>query len=186
MPSIDYKFLLSLKDNFHNYKTFVETGTHKGITIFEMEKYFDELYTIEINEILYNNVKNKYKGNKINFILGDSSYVLNDLSNKIYNNAIFFLDGHWSSGDTGRGYKDCPLLEEIQCINNNFKNNAIIIIDDHRLFGKGPKNKQLPEDWEDISDKKIIEIVFNRITHLYFLPSERDLQDRMVIHIKKL
>ena len=131
MPSIDINFLLSLKDNYTKYKTFVETGTYLGETILDMEKYFEDLYTVEISEKYYNNVKNTYNGNKINFILGDSSKVLNEITKTINNDTIFFLDGHWSSGDTGRGDKDCPLIEEIRSIHDNFKHNAIIIIDDH-------------------------------------------------------
>lgn len=186
MPSIDYKFLVSLKDDFQKYKTFIETGTCVGETILEMEKYFDNLYTIEIKDLFYNIAKNKYNGNKINFLFGDSSYVLNDIIKKIDNDTIFFLDGHWSSQDTGRGIKDCPLLEEIKCINDNFKNNGIIIIDDHRLFGKGPTYKNCLENWEDITDENIKNILINRITDLYFLPSIHDLNDRMIIHINKV
>jgi hypothetical protein len=184
MPSIDINFLLSLKDNYTKYKTFVETGTYLGETIYNMEKYFDNLYTIEISEYYYNNLNGK--NDKINFILGDSSKVLNELINKINTDTIFFLDGHWSSGDTGKGDKDCPLIEEITCINDNFRHNAIIVIDDHRLFGKGPINKQCNENWEEISDDKIINILDKRITNIYFLPSSLDINDRLIIHIKNI
>lgn len=186
MPHIDYNFLISLKDDFNKYKTFIETGTAMGWTIFSMEPYFDNLFTIEISELYYTLTKDKYNGNKINFILGDSTYMLNDILGKIDNDTIIFLDGHFSSGNTGKGDKDCPLLEELESINNNFKHNAIIIIDDHRLFGKGPNNKQCSEDWEDISDDKVLNILSNRITDTYFLPSELDDKDRMIIHIKNI
>ena len=52
MPSIDENFLKLLKTNYKNYNIFVETGTYLGETIFEMEKYFKELHTIEIKEEL--------------------------------------------------------------------------------------------------------------------------------------
>ena len=48
MPSINEKFLNSLKTNYKNYPLFVETGTFLGQTIFTMEKYFKELHTKEI------------------------------------------------------------------------------------------------------------------------------------------
>ena len=78
----------------------------------------------------FNKIKSIYNGNKINFILNDSSIEFETLLQ-----SIFFLDGHWFSGDTSHSTKDCPLEEEITHINNLFKNEAIIIIDDYRLFG---------------------------------------------------
>lgn len=100
MPSIDKKFLLKLQDN---YNTFIETGTYLGETINNMEPLFNTLYTIEIKEDFYNNMKKRYYGNKINFLLGDSSLVFQTLLPLINNDSIFFLDGHWSAGNTGRG-----------------------------------------------------------------------------------
>ena len=69
MPSINESFLKSLQDDYTKYNSFIETGTLVGETIFALEPYFDKLYTIEFSETLYNNTKNRYSGNKINFIL---------------------------------------------------------------------------------------------------------------------
>jgi predicted AAA+ superfamily ATPase len=79
MPSIDWDFLSKLQDDKTKYVCFVETGTYNGDTIFALEPYFDKLYTIEFSEKYYSNTKNSYNGNKINFILGDSSVVFQDL-----------------------------------------------------------------------------------------------------------
>ena len=73
MPSIDKSFLSLLHDDYQNYPCFVETGTLVGDTILAMEPYFNMLYTVEISEHYYNNSKNRYSGQKINFINGDSS-----------------------------------------------------------------------------------------------------------------
>lgn len=101
-------------------------------------------------------------------------------------NTIFFLDGHYSSGNTGKGTKDCPLIEEIQNIVNNFLYEAIIIIDDHRLFGKSSKNYNMKENWKDITDDKIFSIVKKRLIKYYNIPSQYDPQDRLILHIEKL
>lgn len=146
-----------------------------------MEPYFGKLHTIEINSKLYKRTKGSYHGNKINFILGDSSIVLNNLLPTITEKCIFFLDGHWSCGNTGRGDKDCPLIEEIEHINNLFQYDGIIIIDDFRLFGL-PKEIEIV-DWSEINKDKILNILNSRINKVYHLPSNLNENDRFIIHI---
>lgn len=170
------------------YPIFVETGTYKGETILKMEKKFRELYIIEIKKQYFNNVKNKYNGNKINFYNGDSSILLSNIVDKLTDNTIFFLDGHWSAGNTGKGTKHVPLYEEINDIVSKFKYNGIIIIDDFRLFGTGPNttNRKTLCNWEDISKEKILNIVRNRLEMEYHLPSSLHNKDRFIIHLGKL
>jgi hypothetical protein len=185
MPSLDVEFLRSLRDDYKRFSVFVETGTYFGNTIFNMDPYFDTLYTIEIKPEFYYDTKSKYIGNKINFLLGDSSLLLEDVAKNISKPTIFFLDGHWSAGNTGRGSKDCPLYEELNHINNTLKEEAIIIIDDFRLFGKGPNKGDEICDWENIRKDIILEILKSRTTNVYHLPSDLSSTDRLVIHIKK-
>jgi hypothetical protein len=185
MPSLNKIFLNLLQDDYKKYNCFIETGTLNGGTIFALEPYFNKLYTIEFNEKYYINTKNKYQGNKINFILGDSAVVLEKLLPNITDNCIFFLDGHWSGGDTGRSNKDCPLNEEITHINNLFTNEAIIIIDDFRLFGLNKLSGKLNEDWSEINKEKLLNILQERIKNVYHLDSECAKDDRLIIHINK-
>jgi hypothetical protein len=182
MPSINKDFLHTLHDDYTKYHCFIETGTLSGNTTFALEPYFDKIYTIEFSEKYYNNTKNKYSGNKINFILGDSSIVFKSLLPTISDKCIFFLDGHWSSGDTGHSEKDCPLNEEITHINNLFQNEAIIIIDDFRLFGLD-KSSGLNEDWSKINKENLLNILQLRINKVYHLNSDIAKDDRLIIHI---
>lgn len=182
MPTLTKEFLCLLQDDYTKYDIFIETGTYNGSTIFSMEPLFTKLYTIEISEKYYKNTKVKYNGNKINFLLGDSSTVLQYVLPTITEKCIIFLDGHWSGDDTGQGEKDCPLIEEITLINKLCKTEAIIIIDDCRLFGKGPKNGY-NEDWSDINTPKLVSILQNRISKTYHLDTEYDKDDRLIIHI---
>jgi len=184
MPSIDNSFLLNLQDDYTKYNCFIETGTFNGDTTFALEPHFEKLYTIEFSEKYYNNTKEKYSGNKINFILGDSSIVFESLLPIITDKCIFFLDGHWSGGDTGQSKKDCPLEEEIKHIHNLFQNDAIIIIDDFRLFGLDKSSGKLGEDWSQINKENLLNILKLRIDKVYHLDSNIDKDDRLIIHIK--
>lgn len=187
MPSIDVKFLGCLKDDYKKFDTFIETGTYNGDTTFTVEPYFKQIYTIEISDMYYQRTKAKYKGQKINFLFGDSSIVLKGLLGGLSTDAIFFLDGHWSSQDTGRGVKDCPLMEEIEHINTLFKHKAIIIIDDYRLFGLSPKTSPTAtEDWGAIRKDAILQILIGRLDQVYHLDSSYAKDDRLIIHIREL
>ena len=100
---------------------------------------------------------------------GDTSIVLKQLLNNINirNSCIFFLDAHYSSGDTGKGLLDVPLLEELNIINTNYKKKGIIIIDDYNLFGtKGN------EDWSNITIDKIFPI-FNTTLQNFYVENKR-------------
>jgi hypothetical protein len=151
MPSLTEDFLHLLQDDYKKYPIFVETGTHMGGTILAMEPLFDALYTIDINPIAYNTTKGKYKGEKIEFILGDSSEVFPELLPRISQKAVFFLDGHYSGSGTGQGDKDCPLVEELESIQSLFAPEAILVIDDYRLF-----SIRAEHDWLDITKEKLV------------------------------
>ena len=178
---MDISFLFNLFHDYKKYPIFIESGTYHGETIFNMEPHFEKLYTVEISEQLYFNTKMKYNGKKICFLLGDSLFVFKHLLPNITDKLIFYLDGNYSSGDTGRGKIDVPLYGELLQINNLYKHEGIIIIDDVRLFEtKGN------EDWSYINKDKIFEILRTRITKVYHLDTERAVEDRLIIHISAL
>lgn len=186
MPSINVNFLQLLNDNYRKYPVFIETGTYIGETTFAMEPLFNQVYTFEIKEEFYRNVLRNYNGNKIHFILGDSSKKFIEVLPTITSPAIFFLDGHWSAGNTGRGDKDCPLYEELSSINTLFVNEAIIIIDDMRLCGMGPRKGNEVCDWESVNIDSLKKVVIERTTDSYLLPSSHAPNDRLIIHLRKL
>ena len=164
MPSLHIDTLREIvnlsENNFENYKSFVETGTHYGDTVLPMSNFFDNLYTIELGLNYYDYFNNlEFDRNKIKNYLGDSSKVLPEILPGINTNAIFFLDGHYSSDNTAKGDKDVPLIEEILSINNFFRYSGIIIIDDLRLFGT-----KLSEDWSEITKESVTEPIKKRLT----------------------
>lgn len=152
-----------------DYNTFVETGTNYGGTAFHMAQYFKNIHTIELEPKLYNNccmIKEAKKINNVNLILGDSAEVFKSILPTLNEKIIFFLDGHFCGAGTAKGNKDCPLLEELQTINNR-NSGDVIIIDDYRLF-----NTKQNEDWSLITVKNVIETL-NRHDTLYFARNDR-------------
>jgi len=148
-----HHILVEFGQDIAEYPTFIETGTLNGDTIRTMHGFFAEVHTIEISKQYYNAfLTNHPKYNNVTIHLGDSSKVLPDLLNDISDNTIFWLDGHWSSGDTGRGEKDCPLLDELAAIDTVYSpQKALIIVDDHQQFGT-----HLNEDWSDITEENVL------------------------------
>jgi len=76
----------------------------------------------------------KYKN--ISIIKGDSSTVLEGVCKDIPRDAkvIFWLDGHYSGGHTGKGEKECPIYEELANIFKTRADQDVILIDDARCF----------------------------------------------------
>jgi hypothetical protein len=181
MPSIDISKLSELKDDIKKYKTFVETGTYEGETTSNLFGYFDKVITIEIDEQLFREAKLKFSlAPNVHCIKGDSSVVFKTILPNIHDDTIFFLDGHYSGGKTGRGETDVPLEQELTLINNLFKHKGIILIDDYRLFQSQEK------DWTLLTKNKMIELLGSRVQKVYTLPSSLHPEDVLVLHISKL
>jgi hypothetical protein len=158
---------------------FVETGTYLGETTNIAGQCFEKVHTIEVKEDLHARAKNLFLG-KSNVVchLGDSSVVLNDICKTLDKPTCFWLDGHWSAGNTGKGIKNVPLYEELEIIMKECKQSGVILIDDCRLF---EKTDPYVDGWEAINIPSILKIVSSRITSHSFYPSVLDPKDRLVI-----
>ena len=97
--------------------TFVETGTHTGSTLFSVKDHFDRLYSIELGQKLYNAAVIKFKGiEKISLIYGDSGVELKKLVALLACKSLFWLDAHWSWGNTAKGNTDSALHSELPAV----------------------------------------------------------------------
>lgn len=122
-----------------NAKDFIETGTFLGDTTWFLKGSFSNIWTIEIQENLATLAKIRFrKWRHIEVVLGDSSEVLEAVIKKIKFPAIFWLDGHYSGGITGRGTMDCPIWSELEQIKFVADQGISVLIDDARCFGKSP------------------------------------------------
>ena len=116
------------------YKTMVETGTYRGDMVFTHLKKFDKIYSIELDDWLYNTAVKRFKSfPHVKILHGDSGKVLTHLMNELQEPAIFWLDGHYSGGFTAMGETVTPIYEELKTIFSK-KFDHVILIDDARLF----------------------------------------------------
>jgi hypothetical protein len=155
----EFSDILPLISFFKDIQVFIETGTHFGTTSYLASLIFNEVFTFEINKIFYEFSKRKYHlCNNINFWLGDSVTLLDQLLDKEKRPAFFFLDAHHHHITTtedikmNNGSNSTPLMDELNSINNKYpKVNAVICIDDVRLWRNANK------DWANVTDDNIIQ-----------------------------
>jgi hypothetical protein len=120
----------------YDLKVLVETGTFYGDMIEAMKNIFDKIYSIELSQELFERAKKRFKNQKqVELIQGDSGIELKSLMSKIDRPTLFWLDGHYSAGETAKGDKETPIFEELQHIFDTPDLGHVIIIDDVRSFG---------------------------------------------------
>ncbi len=130
---------------------FVEGGTYKGGTAKSMGEKFRKIFTIEKSDIMFEIAKETLKDtNNITLLKGDTREHLDSI---IANNEniLFWLDAHWSGGDTYGEEDECPLIEELDII-FKYQKNYVILIDDARLFLAPPPYPHNYNNWQSLTD----------------------------------
>jgi len=127
-------------------KVLIETGTFYGEMVEAMKIYFSRIYSIELSNELYEKAKQRFAGdNRIEIIHGDSGSELGKLIASLDQPALFWLDGHYSAGETAKGDKDTPIYEELTHIFSSLQRGHVVIIDDARCFGTDPAYPSIDE-----------------------------------------
>lgn len=151
----------------YNIDTFVETGTYLGETIRGVKDFFQEIYSIELDQTLFEIAVNNFASNpKIKILQGDSANTLPFVFDLINRRTLFWLDAHASGGITARGEKVTPVTEELLAIKNNSIKNHIILIDDAESFvgaNDYPAVNKLKNSIIEINPKYKLEIKGNII-----------------------
>lgn len=166
---------------------FVETGTFQGGTTRWASDHFETVHTIERAEGLFN-----ARGPELAKIpgvtphLGDSRKVLPRILEEIGDRkAVFWLDSHWSGGETAGEDDECPVLDELTILSDRVAD--IILIDDARLFLCAPPLPHKASHWPTISE--IVEAVarpdgkpFMQIVDdvIFLVPDTGRLRERLV------
>jgi hypothetical protein len=127
---------------------FVETGTYYGATTEWASNNFSKVSTIELSQELYLLTSRRLSDkNNITFYCGDSRSILREIIKTSKEKCIFWLDAHWSGGETAGKEAQCPLITELNTIFSSSYDN-IVMIDDARTYLLPPKKpndaKQFP------------------------------------------
>lgn len=136
-PRHVHKSLLAAHMGLNSGKRFfVETGTYVGMSLYKISRLFDGLWTIEADPFLYETAVALFKArgaDNVSAHLGDSRTLLRELPGEVGNNAVFFLDAHYSTGITSKRFGACPVVEEVAIIVGAFPD-ALIVVDDVRTM----------------------------------------------------
>lgn len=117
--------------------TLVETGTWRGNMVSAQLDHFEHIYSIELGIGLYGTARQRFADNfNVKVLYGDSGEVLPDLLGRIDEPVIFWLDAHWSGGDTVKMSNEfhTPIRQELEAIFTHGIRDHVILIDDARAF----------------------------------------------------
>jgi hypothetical protein len=104
-----------------------------------MKDRFRKVHTIEIQPQLAELARSRFREfPSVVAHEGDSALVLGEICRTVDSSCLFFLDGHYSGGNTGMGKQECPIIDELKEIFDHTASPFSIIIDDARLFGTHP------------------------------------------------
>jgi hypothetical protein len=124
----------------------VETGAYLGDTPWFFRNKLKHIYSIEVQPQLASLVTKRFRRwSNVTIVHGDSGSALDKILPRIKDVAVFWLDGHFSDGITGKGKKSCPLLDELDSIFRLCTVRYTILIDDFRLLGNDPAYPSVQE-----------------------------------------
>ncbi len=165
-PTVKHRLLRAVGREF-KLRTLVETGTFFGDTISALMGDFDRLYTIELSDDYYQHaVKRFARASKVRLLHGDSGVLLKQVVAELEQPALFWLDAHYSSGNTALGESYTPAREELGHILGDGKSGHVVIIDDERDFAKSaeyPRTEALIQQVKDVWPHVEVNIHFDCI-----------------------
>lgn len=129
-------------------RVYCETGLFRGEGIQSAIGHFEEIHGIELDPVFHHDCRERFMDTpNVSIHWGDSANVIRCLS--IEEPCLFFLDAHYSGGNTAYGMiedKGCPVLREIEAIGKR-PYADIIVVDDMRLMGKMEWSGEDGTDW---------------------------------------
>ena len=115
--------------------TFVETGTYYGDTVEAIKDMYQSVISIEVDPALHQKACARFAGDgKVQIVLGDCAKKLPEILATLQEPAVFWLDGHYSGGGTGKGEVEDPILISLNQIAAHSIRGHVIFVDDARTF----------------------------------------------------
>lgn len=119
----------------HKISIFIETGTFIGNSLIGLHQSFEKLYSIELDKGIYRLAKKRLSPYpNVEILHGDSARLLPQIMDTLSSPAIFWLDAHYSSGVTGLGELQTPVMRELKTIFDHPIKKHYILIDDVKDF----------------------------------------------------
>lgn len=150
-PGAKRRALLGLTRRFGT-TTFVETGTYFGGTVAFMRAHVSRIVSIELDTTLWRRAQWLFaKDSHIQILHGDSGDLLPSVCDSLHEQALFWLDGHYSGEETAHGRDVTPIQAELQTILWR-RERHLVVIDDAREFGVDlayPAREELEELCQD-------------------------------------
>ena len=117
--------------------TWIETGTWHGDTAAFLATRASHVWTIEPDNKLSLAASARFHDcSNVTVVEGLSEDKLSEILDSVSGDVCFWLDGHFSSGDTHRGPIDTPIRAELKTIEEHLGRlgNVVVLVDDMRCF----------------------------------------------------
>jgi hypothetical protein len=115
---------------------FVETGSYLGDGIqAALDAGFERVISIELSDKYFGLCQERFANDaRVTLVKGDSALILAEVIADVSTPITFWLDGHYSAGDTAHGAFRIPLLQELQTIAEHPIKTHTLLIDDMRCW----------------------------------------------------
>ncbi len=112
------RMVLSAYRKRYGLTHFIETGTHLGDTLaYIAQQKSVHATSIELDEAYYQAAKQRFVSYpNVTILQGDSGKLLPEQVRQLQAPALFWLYGHYSGGDTGKGELHTPVSAELEAV----------------------------------------------------------------------
>ena len=185
------KIVLEMRD-VYGLSVFVETGTYQGDTARWAAGHFEQVFTVERSEALFQAHAPALAAlPNVTALCGDSREFLPGIVAGLgEKRALYWLDSHWIGGNSAGQQDQCPLLDELACLQQ--RPGDIILIDDARLILAAPPMPHDPAQWPDFGQviralpgegrDAVVQVADDVI---YVIPSVEPLRSRLLAYTKR-